>query len=131
MGKVKTVQVQNRLIIADGEGPLRYVDLDTNKVHVYKKPKVSLKRRILKLFGRQPFEDGLYFKPGKLWPGVFQDGDGFKTISISPQVMNILQTKAVNVCRWYDGTFKPMKGHPKLNQTTCKWKFDGSIWYHL
>jgi len=36
-----------------------------------------------------------------------------------------------NMCLWYDGTFRPMRGHPKLNQTTCRWKFDGYIWWHL
>ena len=34
---VRTVQVGNRLIIMDGKSPLRYVDLDTNIVHQYKK----------------------------------------------------------------------------------------------
>jgi hypothetical protein len=33
--KVQVVQLEHRLIIADGVGPLRYVDLITNKVHVY------------------------------------------------------------------------------------------------
>jgi len=125
MGKVKTVQVQNRLIIADGEGPLRYVDLDTNKVHVYKKPKVSLKERVLKLFKRKPFEQTLYFKPGKIWSGI-DPSDGIKTIGVHPQLMNILQTTAENVCRWHDGTLRPRKGH----YGDCHWKFDGSIFWH-
>ena len=33
--KVKVVQVGNRLIITNGIDPLRYVDLETNKVHIY------------------------------------------------------------------------------------------------
>jgi len=37
--KVKTVQIGNKLIIANGVDPLRYVDLATNKVHVYKEHK--------------------------------------------------------------------------------------------
>lgn len=39
MPKVRTLQINDRLIIMDGVSPLRYVDLTTNKVHVYKKPK--------------------------------------------------------------------------------------------
>ena len=46
--KVKTLQVENRLIIADGKGPLRYLDLDTNKVHVYSPPGEKIPVRILK-----------------------------------------------------------------------------------
>ena len=45
--KVKTVQFGNRLIIADGIGPLRYVDLTTNKVHVYEPPGEKIPVRIL------------------------------------------------------------------------------------
>lgn len=33
--KVDVVQIAGKLIITDGVGPLRYVDLATNKVHVY------------------------------------------------------------------------------------------------
>lgn len=33
-----------------------------------------------------------------------------------------------NVCLWYDGTLRAMKGHDVRN---CKWKFDGQIWRHL
>ena len=33
--RVNMVQIQNKIIIADGESPLRYLDLETNKVHVY------------------------------------------------------------------------------------------------
>lgn len=116
MNKVRTVQVQNRLIIADGEGPLRYVDLETNKVHVYKPPKIGLKRRILRLFKRQPIEDIMFF-PKK---------DGFVTLGTQPQLMNILETRAENVCRWYDGTLRARKGH----HGDCTWKFDGSIFWH-
>lgn len=47
-GKVNTVQVGRRLIIADGKGPLRYVDLDTNKVHQYEEPGEKIPVRILK-----------------------------------------------------------------------------------
>lgn len=47
-GKVNAVQVGNRLIIADGKGPLRYVDLTTNKVHVYQEPGEKIPVRILK-----------------------------------------------------------------------------------
>lgn len=34
--KIKTVQYGNKLIIMDGVGPLRYVDLTKNTVEVYK-----------------------------------------------------------------------------------------------
>lgn len=47
-GKVNHVQVGRRLIIADGKGPLRYLDLDTNKVHVYSPPGEKIPVRILK-----------------------------------------------------------------------------------
>ena len=33
--KVRTAQVGQRLMITDGVGPLRYVDLGRNTVHVY------------------------------------------------------------------------------------------------
>lgn len=46
--KVRTVQVGNRLIIADGKSPLRYVDLTTNKVHVYSPPGIKIPVRIYK-----------------------------------------------------------------------------------
>lgn len=97
MSKVKTVQVQNRLIIADGKGPLRYVDLDTNKVHVYKPPRTSIKERILKSFRRQLFENVLFY-PQK---------DGFVTIGTQPQLMNILKTTEPRLrfdgqIRWYE-----------------------------
>lgn len=46
-GKVNHVQVGRRLIIADGKGPLRYFDLDTNKVHVYSPPGEKIPVRIL------------------------------------------------------------------------------------
>lgn len=39
MGKVKTAQVNNKLFILDGKGPIRYVDLEKNKLHVYKQRK--------------------------------------------------------------------------------------------
>lgn len=94
--KARTVQVGERLIITDGHNPLRYVDLATNKVHVYKPPKVGLKRRILRLFHRQPFEDVLFY-PKK---------DGFKTTGTQPNVMNILETTEPRMhfdgqIRWY------------------------------
>lgn len=100
MGKVKTVQVDNRLIIADGKNPLRYLDLDTNKVHVYKPPKRSLRER---LFNRWPYgkpktvdhsqavelkTDG-YIKPRE--PMIqFPQVDGYREIGTQPNVMNIL-----------------------------------------
>lgn len=46
--KVKTLQLGNRLLILDGVGPLRYVDLTTNKVHVYSPPGVKIPVRIYK-----------------------------------------------------------------------------------
>jgi hypothetical protein len=36
MGRVKTLQVGNKLIILDGKGPIRLLNLKTNKVHIYK-----------------------------------------------------------------------------------------------
>lgn len=33
--KVTTAQIGHKLIIVDGEGPLRYVDLTTNQVHIF------------------------------------------------------------------------------------------------
>lgn len=33
--KAEVVQIENKLIILNGVDPLRYVDLATNKVHVY------------------------------------------------------------------------------------------------
>lgn len=39
MPKVKTLQVNDRLIILDGQGPMKYVDLTKNKLHVYKQKK--------------------------------------------------------------------------------------------
>lgn len=48
MPKVNVVQVGDRLIIADGVGPLRYVDLITNKVHVYSPPGERIPVRIYK-----------------------------------------------------------------------------------
>lgn len=46
--KVRTVQVGNRLIILDGKSPLRYLDLTTNKVHVYSPPGIRIPVRIYK-----------------------------------------------------------------------------------
>jgi hypothetical protein len=34
---------------------------------------------------------------------------------------------AKNICAWYDGTLRPMKGHI----AKCQWHFDGQIWWHL
>lgn len=34
--RAETVQVGNRLIILDGHNPIRYIDLSTNKVKMYK-----------------------------------------------------------------------------------------------
>lgn len=132
MGKVRTVQVDNRLIIADGVGPLRYLDLDTNKVHVYPgKMKFKLKyffRRKKKSDNNHKVEirtDG-YIKPrpSMIWPKT----DGFKTIGTQPNLLNVLETtEARNICSWWDGTMRPMKGH----MGACGWKFDGQIWRHL
>lgn len=76
---------------------------------------MNLKRRILKLFGRQPFEDVLFFHK-----------EGFKITGVQPNVMNILTTYVENVCIWYDGTARPRKGH----HGDCTWKFDGQIYWH-
>lgn len=35
VSKVKTLQVGNKLFIFDGKGPLRYVDLKANKLHIF------------------------------------------------------------------------------------------------
>lgn len=115
MNEVKTVQVGNRLIITNGKDPLRYVDLTTNKVHQYKEPS-KLYRRVLRVFHRQPFQDALAFKP-----------EGIYTIGQHENVMNILTTTEVrNICIWYDGTMRPMRGH----MGACKWEFDGQIFWH-
>lgn len=34
---------------------------------------------------------------------------------------------AKNICLWYDGTLRPMRGHV----AKCSWNFDGQIWWHL
>lgn len=31
-----------------------------------------------------------------------------------------------NMCIWWDGTMRPMKGH----MGNCRWKFDGYFWVH-
>lgn len=36
MAKVHTLQFGNKLLILDGKSPLRYVDLSSNTLHVYK-----------------------------------------------------------------------------------------------
>lgn len=33
---------------------------------------------------------------------------------------------AKNICLYIDGTLRPALGH----NATCKWKFDGQVWYH-
>lgn len=33
---------------------------------------------------------------------------------------------AKNICLWYDGTLRPMRGH----KAKCRWQFDGAIWWH-
>lgn len=48
MSEVKTVQVGDRLMILDSKSPLRYVDLTTNKIHVYSPPGVKIPVRIYK-----------------------------------------------------------------------------------
>lgn len=53
--------------------------------------------------------------------------EGIATIQNRPQIMNILETHVENMCLWYDGTLKPMRGHT----ADCKWRFDGFIWEHL
>ena len=116
MREVKTVQVGHKLIIANGQDPLRYVDLTTNKVHQYK-PERNWKRPLLKLFKRQPTE-GVMFYPKR---------DGFKMLAAQPNIQNILTTTLTNICVWYDGTMRPMRGH----DGSCQWKFDGQIWSHL
>lgn len=35
-----------------------------------------------------------------------------------------LHTK--NVCIWYDGTLRALRGH----NGNCSWTFDGQVWYH-
>lgn len=37
--KVETVQMDNKLFITDGHNVMRYIDLATNKVHIYKAPR--------------------------------------------------------------------------------------------
>jgi len=32
----------------------------------------------------------------------------------------------VNIALWYDGTLRPGRGH----NGTCRWGFDGQVWYH-
>lgn len=32
-----------------------------------------------------------------------------------------------NICIWYDGTLKIMRGH----HGDCKWQFDEMVWKHL
>lgn len=116
MRKVKTVQVGNKLIMMDGEIPLRYVDLTTNKVHQYKEPK-KWQRKILRLFKRRLMTDALYYP----------EMDGFKSIGVQPQFLNILTTTGENMCTWYDGTMRSMFGH----DGTCQWRFDGQFWIHI
>ena len=31
-----------------------------------------------------------------------------------------------NICIWFDGTIRPMKGH----NGTCRWVYDGQVYYH-
>lgn len=45
---IRVMRVQNRLLIMDGVSPLRYVDLTTNKVHVYEEPGEKIPVRILR-----------------------------------------------------------------------------------
>jgi hypothetical protein len=52
-GKVQTVQIGDRIIIADGVGPLRYVDLTTNKVHVYPGKYLKFKFILKKVFDKR------------------------------------------------------------------------------
>lgn len=37
-----------------------------------------------------------------------------------------MTTVAKNICLWYDGTLRPMKGHI----AKCRWHFDGQVWWH-
>lgn len=37
-------------------------------------------------------------------------------------VLQVIQ----NVAVWYDGTLRPGRGH----DGTCRWGFDGQVWYH-
>lgn len=36
VGKIRTLRLGDKLIIFDGKGPIRTLDLVTNKVHIYK-----------------------------------------------------------------------------------------------
>ena len=153
--KVNTVQAGDKLYIMNGKDPLRYVDLTNNKVVQYKqpKPKIKLKQKFWWLFPKkrkqvhvmQAILDHYYQKMadsmlenyiyGMKAPITIKDGefkwpktDGFKTIGTQPNLLNVLETtEARNICIWWDGTMRPMKGH----MGACGWKFDGQIWYHL
>lgn len=52
----------------------------------------------------------LEYKPSKLWTKY-----------------DTLQQFAYNLCIWHDGTLHPAKGH----KGTCKWNYDGQVFYHL
>ena len=31
-----------------------------------------------------------------------------------------------NICIWFDGTIRPLKGH----NGNCRWTYDGQVYYH-
>lgn len=122
MNQVKTVQVQDRLIIADGKGPLRYVDLTTNKVHVYKPPKQNLYKRILERIKMRKYVEVTAVKiDSPIQPRV-----GYPNLWAAPGY-GFDEEMYKNVCLWYDHTLRAMKGHDVRH---CKWSFDGQIWKH-
>lgn len=41
-------------------------------------------------------------------------------------VDGVMVMHARNVCFWYDGTIRAMKGH----HGNCRWHFDGQVWWH-
>lgn len=150
--KVNIFQVGEKLFILNGKDPMRYIDLSTNKVVQYKqpRPKTKLKQKFWWLFPKkrkevstmqvildryfQKMSDSMiqnYFSEVIVDNGEFVEFpkiDGYHEIGKQPNVMNVLETtEARNMCMWYDGTIKPMRGH----QGACGWKFDGQIWRHL